>query len=151
MKTLRVLQSQALAIPEELLTIKLPGRDRTIESLINHTVEIASNFLEVCAGEQFDSIRANAEPEKNLQPRKLIERIDHINEQIKQLKVDYAHMVPTFYGEQSMSSVLERCTWHCMQHIRQLEYFMNQHGITFASNITADMMTDLPMPKEVWD
>ena len=150
-RTLKVLQTQSLEIPFSLLRKTLPDRDRTIESLINHTVAIVVNFLEVCAGAPFDSSRANAEPDWNRSPRDLRQYIEQVKEKVENLDVDWSKVMNTYYGEQSLHSILERCAWHCIQHIRQLEYFMKGNGVEFTSNITPDLMIDLPLPDEVWD
>lgn len=149
-QALSLLRAQIADIPDSTLPVTLPGRDRTIESLINHTVEIAVNFLDVSSGDPFDESRANAEPESNLNPSDLSVRIDAVLQRLGSLKVDFSTPIDTYYGKQTLHSVLERCAWHCVQHLRQLEFIMSKCGIQLSSRVTEKLMADLPIPKDVW-
>ncbi|MBV9191612.1 MAG: NrdH-redoxin, partial [Betaproteobacteria bacterium] len=57
----------------------------------------------------------------------------------------------TYYGEQPLHHVMERCTWHSAQHARQIASVLQSFGITPNGPITADDYAGLPMPKALWE
>lgn len=56
-------------------------------------------------------------------------------------------MVRTYYGPQSLHQLLERSTWHCTQHVRQLADVLTRFGIAPDGALTADDLAGLPMPE----
>jgi glutaredoxin len=61
------------------------------------------------------------------------------------------YLVPTYYGRRSMHDVLERTAWHGAQHTRQLILMLETYGITPNVALTAEDLSGLPLPDEVWD
>ena len=57
----------------------------------------------------------------------------------------------TYYGEQPLHHVMERCTWHSAQHARQIASVLESFGIAPNGPITADDYAGLPMPKALWE
>ena len=57
----------------------------------------------------------------------------------------------TYYGEQPLHHVMERCTWHSAQHARQIASVLEGFGIAPNGAITADDYAGLPMPKALWE
>jgi glutaredoxin len=62
-----------------------------------------------------------------------------------------SYLVPTYYGRRTMHDVLERTAWHCAQHTRQLILMLQTYGIEPDRALTAEDLTGLPVPDEVWD
>ena len=66
-------------------------------------------------------------------------------------KRDLKYLVPTYYGQRTMHDVLERTTWHCAQHTRQLALMLEDYGIAPNQPLTAQELEGLPVPDAVWD
>lgn len=60
------------------------------------------------------------------------------------------YTVPTFYGRRTMHDVLERTTYHCAQHTRQVALMLESHEIEPDRPLTKDTLNGLPVPEEVW-
>ena len=59
--------------------------------------------------------------------------------------------VDTFYGTQSLHAVLERITWHCAQHVRQLMMVLEMLHISPDDPLGGQDFEGLPMTNDVWD
>ncbi len=143
-------------IPPERLHDKLPGRDRSYLDLGNHIVAITSGCLEVTKGRSFTGTLAKAAPKVNLSPRELTTLAATITQQLEDWWSQQAdplcrETVSTFYGEQSLHSVIERCTWHVVQHVRQLMMVLQILGVTPLQPLAAADLAGLPLPEKVWD
>ena len=57
----------------------------------------------------------------------------------------------TYYGEQPLHHVMERCTWHSAQHARQIMSVLEGFGIAPDGPLTQDDYAGLPMPKGLWE
>src|SRR5690606_17827609 len=59
--------------------------------------------------------------------------------------------VETYYGRQPMHEVLERTTWHCAQHARQVMALLEQLGIAPDRPLGPAELQGLPLPAKLWD
>lgn len=141
----------AKALPDAILTTKLPGRERTILGLVNHIVEISASFIDVCGGATFTASKADAEVVAEESIDVVIDRTSSLNEQLMNVDLDPQCIVDTYYGDQSMHAVLNRCTCHVAQHLRQLDYFCDQKAIQIKSVQLEPILDGLYLPKKVWD
>ncbi len=143
-------------IPADRLGDKLPNRDRTYLALLNHIFEIAAGLLKITGGASMTGEIAAAVPDLD---RDLAALTMRYNEIIEGLDVwwgvredpECARNVDTFYGTQSLHAVLERITWHCAQHVRQLMMVLEMLHIPADDPLGAQDFERLPMPKDVWD
>lgn len=62
-----------------------------------------------------------------------------------------AYAVPTYYGRRAMHEVMERTTWHCAQHTRQLMLILETYGVAPERALREEDLRGLPLPDEVWD
>nr|WKF59516.1 hypothetical protein HUO10_004027 [Paraburkholderia busanensis] len=62
-----------------------------------------------------------------------------------------SYEVPTYYGRRPMHEVLERTAWHSAQHTRQVMLMLESEGVPVERPLTAQDLTGLPLPDEVWD
>lgn len=153
---LRASMRFAKQIPAERLSDKLPHRDRSYVALANHAIEIAASFLAVAAGEPFVGDLAASLPDS---PRSIPDLGAHAATQIAALQrwmaaapVDVLQReTRTYYGSQTLHQVLERCTWHCAQHARQLMMVLELLGLSADEPLTDATFAGLPMPQAVWD
>jgi len=143
-------------IPDAHLDDKLPHRDRSYLTLVNHLVQIAADFLLVAAGKDLIGRLAESVPDANASVQALGARsvglkaeLTHWLEQVGE--ADLARSVTTYFGEQTLHQVLERAVWHSAQHARQLMMVLGLLDITPLTPLTAEDLADLPMPEHVWD
>lgn len=152
LKTSMRLTSQ---IPPERLGDGLPHRDRSYLGLANHLIEIAVGFVEVTLGARLSGRRAAAVPLVELNVESLATRCDDIVQSIELLLTSprkrWDGTVETYAGDQDLHQVLERTTWHCAQHARQLAMVLEILGIEPDEPLAPDTFVGLPMPTEVWD
>lgn len=148
---LEVATALALQFPPHRLQDKLPRRDRTCLALANHVVEIGAVLLRVSEGEPFDVNASSAVPEAEQDVTALRSRAIALMSRLDAATIADSRTVETFFGPQPLHAVLERCTWHAMQHARQLEMMLTRFGIEPSQPISLDLLAGLPMPQAVWD
>lgn len=143
----------ALALAEQLepwLEERLPGRDRSVLSLVNHIVAIGGSYTRVVAGEAFSGDLAGAEVEPPLPLAAIRGARAQLRDSFGNCD-DPARTVATYFGEQSLHAVLERVTWHMAQHTRQLQMVLIGHGKTPTRGVTPALLDGLPVPAGEWD
>ncbi len=141
---------------EEQLRTVFRNRNRTVGALVFHVARVAEMGLEAARQielrfESFDDL-----PPDDWRGADIINWVNEIrgqvqtwwqNEPDKSLTYD----VPTYYGRRPMHEVLERTAWHSAQHTRQLALILESYGIEPDRPLTANDLTGLPVPEEVWD
>ena len=134
------------------LSDRLPNRDRTNLALANHIVEIAAGYLKVAAGADFDHVVSAAIPESEAGREALAARSEAVRTALageSPLRPD--DEVATFFGPSTLHAVLERCTWHAVQHVRQQAMVLERLGIAPDRRLGAGDFEGLPLPAGVWD
>lgn len=143
-------------IPKEHLHDRLPHRDRSYLALSNHLVQIAVGFIEVARGADLSERLAAATPESNLAPAALRIRSRRAQQDLRRWlretsAAQLQRRVATYYGEQTLHQVLERCVWHSAQHARQLMMVLELLGIAAHDPLNHADLAGLPVPDGVWD
>ena len=156
-------------LPVHHLNDKLPNRDRTVLALANHIVEIAAGYLLVETGHPFDATVAGAIPDRELDPGDLATRSKSVRARLAALRPQPAREVDTLHGTTRATTsrpqgravaptgtstrhrVLERCTWHAAQHVRQLAFMLERLGVEPDRPLTSADLEGLPVPVSVWD
>src|SRR5436309_11460952 len=127
-----VVQLPAARLPERAT----PGRDRSIRDLAYHVYQVPDAFLQAVEdGAQDLTAVYNAPPPAN------VTKVDDIRAYgasvAKRLEAWWRRegkraesaKVETYYGEQPLHHVMERCTWHSAQHARQIVSVLEGFGI----------------------
>ena len=138
--------------PTVNLSDRLPNRDRTNLALANHIVEIAAGYVKVVAGADFDHEVSAAIPESEVGREALATRSEEVHAALageSPLRPD--DEVATFFGSSTLHAVLERCTWHAVQHVRQQAMVLERLGIAPDRPLGAEDFEGLPLPAGVWD
>src|SRR3954463_5462972 len=121
-------QRHVMQIPVERLGERATeGRDRSIRDLAYHVYQVPDAFLQAVEhGVQDLTSVYNAPPPAN------VTRVEHIRDYGKGVSAQLerwwrrdgnkaaAARLQTYYGEQPLHHVMERCTWHSAQHARQI-------------------------------
>lgn len=146
----------ARQIPAHRLGDKLPNRDRTYLTLVNHLVQIALDYVEIAHGADLTGRRAASLPEVEVEIDGLADKSTEAKHALRHWlqQTDEAQLqrtVVTFFGDQTLHQVLERCVWHSAQHARQLMMVLDLLGIEVEDPIVQEDFAGLPMPENVWD
>ena len=134
------------------------GRDRSIRELAYHVYQVPDAFLQAVEDgvEDLTSIY-NAPPPPEVktaaQIRDYGSRVEKRLRQWWQGTGDKSGggTVKTYYGEQPLHHVLERCVWHSAQHARQIIAVLERFGVEPDRRLTADDYAGLPMPTGLWE
>ena len=63
---------------------------------------------------------------------------------------EFQRTVDVYYGPQGSHDLLERTTWHCGQHLRQLYVLADRLRITPPIALPPDIFEGLPIPDAIW-
>jgi glutaredoxin len=134
------------------------GRDRSIRDLAYHVHQVPDAFLQaVIDGNPNLAIVYNAPPAPGV---KTVADIRDYGERVAQRLEAWwtglpdksaAGQVKTYYGEQPLHHLMERCTWHSAQHARQIIAVLERLGITPDRPLGAKDYAGLPMPEGLWE
>ena len=146
-------------IPDEELASMLPHRPRNYAQLVYHIFNIADAFLEhevqglPLEEAAYDRVPP---PEMNTKAKILAYGQDVLRR--FQLWWDgpgqttvFSRKAQVYYGDVTLHEYLERTTWHCGQHVRQLVMVLDILGIEPDRPPSKETFTGLPMPDKVWD
>jgi len=153
-------QRHVLQIPPERLAERAtPGRDRSVRDLAYHVHQVPDSFLQAVEdGVQDLTSVYNRPPPAQVTTVgdirdyavSILERLDRWWE--REGAADAATAtVRTYYGEQRLHHVMERCTWHSAQHARQIIAVLDRFGIAAEPPLTAGDYAGLPMPDALWE
>jgi glutaredoxin len=134
------------------------GRDRSIRDLAYHVHQIPDAFLQaVIDGNPDIAIGYNASRPSTV---RTVGDIRDYGERIAQRLEAWWTALPdksasgrvkTYYGDQPLHHLMERCTWHSAQHARQIIAVIERFGITPDRPLTAADYEGLPMPEGLWE
>jgi len=63
---------------------------------------------------------------------------------------EFERVLQIYYGPQGAHDLLERTTWHCGQHLRQLYVLAERLGVTVPAPLPMDALDGLPLPEAIW-
>lgn len=152
-------QRQVLQLPPERLGERAtPGRDRSIRDLAYHVYQVPDAFLQAVEdGVQDLAGVYNAPPPASVRSVHDIQRYGAtVAARLERWwherqERGYTEKIATYYGEQPLHHLLERCTWHSAQHARQIAAVLEDLGIAPDEPLTAADYAGLPMPNGLWE
>ncbi|BCJ90437.1 hypothetical protein IZ6_11720 [Terrihabitans soli] len=139
---------------EELAKDVIPNRKRSVKDLFVHIGQIAHAFVE-----QLENGLIEIKPVHAFVDPSIVTKADiqaHLaarNAEWKAWRRRGENKIPaeleTYYGKQPSIQVIERGTWHCTQHARQLDIIsVGRFGSEFT--IAPELYEGLPLPKRIW-
>jgi hypothetical protein len=156
---LEAAQRHILQLPAERLGERAtPGRDRSIRDLAYHIYQVPDAFLQAVENgvEDLTSVY-NAAPPPGVKTsediraygRSVTSRVQRWWAALpdKSCRGD----IKTYYGQQPLHHLLERCTWHSAQHARQIISVLEGFAIQADVPLTARDYAGLPMPAGLWE
>ncbi len=134
------------------------GRDRSIRDLAYHVYQVPEAFLQAVIDGNPDLASAYNAPA----PASVRTAADvcaygaRVTQRLAQWWSAQADpscggTLETYYGEQPLHHVLERCTWHSAQHVRQLIAVLECFGVAPDQPLSAQDYAGLPMPEGLWE
>jgi hypothetical protein len=157
---LRAAQRYIREIPRERLGENvIDNRERSIRLMGHHIFRIGEAFLE-CAvdGVEYWAQLANVPPQDGTYGTgndiagygaAVIERLEGWWTRLDDKSC--RQPVRTFYGTPPMHQLFERSVWHSAQHTRQLIAVLERFGIEPDRRLTAEDLSGLPLPEELWE
>ena len=158
-KVLAAAQRHVMQLPPERLGERAtPGRDRSIRDLAYHIYQVPDSFLQAVEdGVQDLTSVYNAPPPPD------VTRVEQIRDYGRSVSERLARWwrrdgagaerakLQTYYGEQPLHHVMERCTWHSAQHARQIMAVLERFEIAPKPPLGAADYAGLPMPVALWE
>lgn len=145
-------------IPDNQLGGKILNRDRTYRELTYHIFRIAEAFLDTANGATLTVTYYTDKPHEEIQTTEQIAAFGNgVRQRLHDWWSSYPHksedrIVKTYFGDKSLSEVLERSTWHSGQHVRQIVMALKEFiGVTPDAPLNAADYEGLPLPEKVWD
>jgi len=158
-RVLAAARRHAMQIPADRLGARAtPGRDRSIRDLAYHVHQIPDAFLQaVIDGNPDLAVVYNSAPPPEVKTVGDIRGYGlRIAGRLTQWWAGHADkscsgVAHTYYGDQPLHHVVERCTWHSAQHARQIASVLEGFGIAPEGPLTAQDYEGLPMPVGLWE
>jgi hypothetical protein len=133
------------------------NRPRTLRPFGYHIFRVAETFLMCHDGAELTETLGRAEPvEGRGSSADIVKYGRDVRDRLArwwETTTDKACTTPvrTYYGVLPAHQVLERCTWHSAQHVRQLAVVLERFGITPAAPLTPELLAGLPLPEGLWE
>ncbi len=150
-------QGYILQLPTESLNMNLPGRKRTVRELSYHIFRIVECFIHATSGSKLEDKALNDSPRGDLSTtHDLASHGGKIAEDFRYWWANQSNLtgmetISTYFGIQSLHTVMERTTWHSAQHTRQLMMVLEKLGIDPKQPLSPASLSGLPLPTDVWD
>jgi hypothetical protein len=141
-------------VPRGRLGMKYPGRDRTVHQLGFHVFRVAASFADTREQGHLDGAWFEENAPATMADGDAVAR--HGEAVRQRLREYFARPgwcdgeVSTYYGRQAAPEFMERTTWHCAQHLRQIYWFLDEIGVEKDAPLTDADLEGLPFPREVW-
>jgi hypothetical protein len=141
-------------VPDDRLTLKTPGRDRTVHQLGYHIFRVAQSYMDAqeqgFLSDQWFAERPPAELDNTTKLAAHGETVRQCLAAWLQGSGVFEGEVNTYYGSQTAVELFERTVWHTAQHLRQLYALLEMMGIEPQDPLSDEDFEGLPLPQNVW-
>lgn len=144
--------------PDKLGERATPGRDRSIRDLAYHIYQVPDSFLQAIEDGVKDLTSVyNAPPPPHVTQGSQIRDYGRtVSERLarwwqREGARAATATLSTYYGDQPLHHVMERCTWHSAQHARQIISVLERFGIQANGPLTTQDYAGLPLPAGLWE
>jgi hypothetical protein len=135
---------------------KPPERDRSVGDLGYHVFRVGLSFIDAVDRDGLSESWFGERPPAELTDGPALARFGALARArlsgwfAGAAPEEYTRTVKTYYGPQGAHELLERTTWHCGQHLRQLYDLAGRLKIEPPAPLPPDIFDGLPMPESVW-
>ena len=143
--------------PEQNLADQLPGRPRSLAQLTWHLFNVVDAFLEHEQGIRLQETAFGRLPAAGSTRQDVLDYGADVRRRFAawwdtaKTRTDWMSKANVYYGDVSLHEFLERTTWHCGQHVRQLMMVLHTLGIAPDRPLGPQAFAGLPVPEKVWD
>ncbi|MCU1415191.1 MAG: glutaredoxin-like protein NrdH, required for reduction of Ribonucleotide reductase class Ib [Microbacteriaceae bacterium] len=145
-----------LELTDEMLEFELPGRNRQMLAVADQVAVVIRAFLH----QYYEDESTNKyyfKPDFVMTKQQVLDRLEVTHQRFETWWAEDGFDDPldrvthTYWGYPTLLEVLERETWHSTHHIRQLQYVLEQFGVTPAAPLTDAHKAGLPLPEGIHD
>ena len=155
---LETTQTYLPLLPDEELETDIPNRPRSYAELVQHIFSLPDVFLQHEAGVPMEGVPRmehhwdhNSKVALRTYGSSVQGRLDDWFETAGQT-CDWSETSDVFWGQPSKHEFFERTTWHTGQHVRQLEWVLEEVlAIDLNTPLDPALWEGLPMPEKIWN
>ncbi len=155
---LETTQTYLPLLPDEELETHIPNRPRSYADLVQHIFSLPDVFLMHEAGVPMEGVPRMEHHWDHYSKTALRTygssvqgRLDDWFETAGQT-CDWSETADVFWGQPSKHAFFERTTWHTGQHVRQLEWVLEEVlAIDLDTPLDPALWEGLPMPEKIWN
>ncbi|MFD1642970.1 DinB family protein [Halohasta litorea] len=145
-------------LPDDELETHIPNRPRSYADLVQHIYSLPDVFMMHEAGVPMTGVPRmehdwdhNSKVALRTYGSSVQGRLDDWFESTGQT-CDWSETADVFWGQPTKHEFFERTTWHTGQHVRQLEWVLQEVcGVEIENPLDDALWEDLPMPEKVWN
>jgi len=145
-------------LPDDELETHIPNRPRSYADLVQHIYSLPDVFMMHEAGVPMTGVPRmehhwdhNSKIALRTYGSSVQGRLDDWFESAGQT-CDWSETADVFWGQPTKHAFFERTTWHTGQHVRQLEWVLEEVlNIELEEPLDSALWEDLPMPEKVWN
>jgi DinB family protein len=143
-------------IPAARMGWKPPERDRTLGDLAFHVFRVALSFTDTMdTGYLAESVFAENAPADLIDGPAVARYGALVRGRVGgwfegASEAEFRRVANTYYGPQAAHEFLERTTWHCAQHLRQLHVLFDRLGLRPPAPLDETLLDRLPLPESIW-
>ena len=136
------------------LTLRHPGRDRSLHQLAYHLFRVGLSVRDAMFERRLPSTWFGEMAPAGLRDGPAIAGYGQaVRAGLRAwLRADdaIAGTVETYYGPQTGHELLERTTWHALQHLRQIHALLEEAGAPPHEPLDPALLERLPLPRSIW-
>jgi hypothetical protein len=136
------------------LTLRHPGRDRSLHQLAYHLFRVGLSIRDAMFEHRLPSTWFAEMPPAGLPDGPAVAGYGAAVRAALQawLRTEdtITGSVETYYGPQTGHELLERTTWHALQHLRQIHALLEDAGAPPGEPLDQTLLDGLPLPQSIW-
>jgi len=154
---LHVARATIAQMTPEMLSYRLPHRNREMLDVANQVASVMRAFLTAYSDDRHAAVQYYNKP-ADIQTQ--LDLLDRLEETERRFEVWWEEdgiddpldrVVQTSWGYPTLHEILEREVWHTAQHLRQLQYVLRQFGVEPDEPLGEANLTGLPLPSGIHD